>query len=136
MIGEQIKKARKLKGMSQEELAYSIEVHSNTVARWERGEINPTGKSLKKIAQVLKVPISSLDDEQLEPEQELSLAYWGEVADNIRKLMKSNDERKIAIIKPMLLDSLDIQNDRIFINQENIGHDAIANVNQKVNEKL
>ncbi len=130
MIGEQIKKARKLKGMSQEELAYSIEVHSNTVARWERGEINPTGKSLKKIAQVLKVPISSLyDDEQLEPEQGLSLAYWGEVADNIRKLMKSNDERKIAIIKSMLLDSLDIQSDRIFIKQEHIGHDAIANVN-------
>ncbi len=130
MIGEQIKKARKLKGMSQEELAYSIGVHSNTVARWERGEINPTGKSLKKIAQVLKVPISSLyDDEQLEPEQGLSLAYWGEVADNIRKLMKSNDERKIAIIKSMLLDSLDIQSDRIFIKQEHIGHDAIANVN-------
>ena len=138
MIGEKIKKARKLKGISQEELAAAVGMHTNTVARWERGELNPMGKSLQKVAQALNIPISALYDEQ-QPmhKQDLSMAYWGDVADNIRELLESNDNKeKISIIKSMLLNSLKsgdstVKTNGISIKQENIGHDAIAKVGNK-----
>lgn len=53
MIGDRIKALREQSGMSQEELAEIVEMHHNTVARWERGELTPRGTSLSKIAKGL-----------------------------------------------------------------------------------
>lgn len=53
MIGERIRELRKRMGQSQEELAYAIGMSTNTIARWERGELVPRGTSLAKIARVL-----------------------------------------------------------------------------------
>ena len=132
MIGERIKKIRKLRGISQEELADAVKMHVNTIARWERGELNPKGKSLGKVAQALSVPISELYDEQ-QPmsKNDLSLAYWGEVADNIQELLKNDDKEKVFLIKSMLLSSLNsggsvLKTNGISINQENIGENANA----------
>ena len=133
MIGEKIKKARKSRGISQEELAYAVKMHTNTIARWERGELNPKGKSLQKVAKALSVPISALydDEQELMPKQDLSLAYWGEVADNIQELLKNDDKEKVFLIKSMLLSSLNsggsvLKTNGISINQENIGENANA----------
>ena len=134
MIGERIKKARKIRGISQEELADAVEMHVNTIARWERGELNPKGKSLEKVAQALDVPIAALYDErQSIHKQDLSLAYWGEVADNIQELLKNSDKEKVSLIKSMLLSSLNsgdsaVKTNGISIKQENIGQNAITTV--------
>ena len=95
-------------------------------------------KELSKIATVLQTSVSDLCEE---PPQVLTqsvstpgLAYWGEVADNIRVLMNSGDNKKIAIIRPMLLDSLEIDEENkhedhrnIKATQTNYGRDAIMN---------
>ena len=46
VIGTQIKRLRKDLGMSQEELAEKANVHPNTIARWERDELDPRGASI------------------------------------------------------------------------------------------
>ncbi len=51
-LGKKIKKLRKGK-YTQEELAYRIEVHVNTLIRWERGDTTPTVDKLKSIADAL-----------------------------------------------------------------------------------
>ncbi|MCD4785839.1 MAG: helix-turn-helix domain-containing protein [Candidatus Eremiobacteraeota bacterium] len=56
--GEQIRKARKEMGLTQKELARLLEVHWNTVARWERNEIECRIDQMHKIAKITKKPIT------------------------------------------------------------------------------
>lgn len=60
MIGEQIKAARKAKGVSQEELAVRLGVVRQTVSKWENGMSVPDADVLIKIAELLDVPVSQL----------------------------------------------------------------------------
>lgn len=60
MIGERIKSLREELGQSQEELAHSIGMHPNTIARWERGELVPRGTSVAKLARSLNTTSSYL----------------------------------------------------------------------------
>ena len=53
MMGDRIRELRKKQGKSQEELAYSVGMSTNTIARWERGELTPRGTSLARLANVL-----------------------------------------------------------------------------------
>ena len=67
MIGERIKACREKIGISQEELAHRIGMHSNTVARWERGELDPRGTSTSKLARALNTTVGYLVGETDEP---------------------------------------------------------------------
>ena len=60
MIGENIKKFREKLGLSQEDLANKIGMHSNTIARWERDEVSPRGTSMWKLAEALNISAASL----------------------------------------------------------------------------
>lgn len=67
MVGDRIKLLREGLGQSQEELASAIDMHSNTVARWERGELAPRGTSLSKLAQALNTTTGYLLGETDDP---------------------------------------------------------------------
>ena len=67
MVGDRIKLLREGLGQSQEELASAIGMHSNTVARWERGELAPRGTSLSKLAQALDTTTAYLLGETDDP---------------------------------------------------------------------
>src|SRR5574344_2130017 len=58
-FGEQLRKAREAKGMTQQSLAEQLYVTRQTVSRWECGERYPDLLTTKKISQILDV---SLDD--------------------------------------------------------------------------
>ena len=64
-FGEQLRKAREEKGMTQQSLAEKVYVTRQTVSRWESGERYPDLVTVKKIAQVLGVDAGFLlsDDE-------------------------------------------------------------------------
>lgn len=64
-LGERIKKARKGK-YSQAELAELINVHENTLRRWELGERTPDADVIPKLAQCLGVSVSYLMGEERE----------------------------------------------------------------------
>ena len=60
MIGENIKHARKAKGLSQEELAVRLNVVRQTVSKWENDLSVPDADILMQIAGLLEVPVGRL----------------------------------------------------------------------------
>lgn len=59
-VGRTIREARKAKGMSQESLAFASGLDRSYVGGVERGERNIAILNLKRIAEALQVPVSSL----------------------------------------------------------------------------
>ena len=57
---EYLFKIRKKKGLSQAELAFLAGIAQSSLARYERGEMQPTIEVVKKIADVLNVSIEEL----------------------------------------------------------------------------
>lgn len=61
MLSENIKKIRKKKGISQDKLSKLADITHTTLAKIESGvNINPTIKTLQRIAQALNVKIDDL----------------------------------------------------------------------------
>ena len=60
MINENIKKYRKAKGLSQEELAVRLHVVRQTISKWEKGLSVPDADVLIRMAEVLDVPVSKI----------------------------------------------------------------------------
>ena len=59
-FGERVRQERKVKGLSQEELAEKAGVHRTYIGMIERGEKNITLTNIRKIASALGVSISDL----------------------------------------------------------------------------
>lgn len=57
--GSKLKDLRILKGMALEEVATMVECDPSSISLWERGERRPNVKSLRRIADFFKVPIST-----------------------------------------------------------------------------
>ncbi len=70
MLSENIKHARKAKGMSQEELAERLHVVRQTVSKWEKGLSVPDSELLVRLAETLETTVSALLDETAVPPQE------------------------------------------------------------------
>ncbi len=60
IVGENIKKHREAKGISQETLAEALSVTRQTVSSWETGRTEPDLDTLHRIAQVLEVTVEEL----------------------------------------------------------------------------
>ena len=59
-FGARVQKVRKSLSISQEELAAKLSMHRTYIGMIERGERNPTIRTLYKIAKALKVNASEL----------------------------------------------------------------------------
>ncbi len=60
MLSENIKRARKAKGLSQEELAIKLNVVRQTVSKWENGLSVPDSSMLVSLAEELDTSVSTL----------------------------------------------------------------------------
>ena len=60
MLSENIKAARKSKGLSQQELAVKLNVVRQTVSKWEQGLSVPDSDLLISLSEVLEIPVSTL----------------------------------------------------------------------------
>lgn len=60
MFSLRLASLRKAINMSQTELAQRLGVHRQSVRRWENGDTSPDVETLQRIAAILKVPISTL----------------------------------------------------------------------------
>ena len=112
MLNEVIRTLRKRRGLTQEQLAEYLGVSVMTVRRWEWGERMPDVDAIRKISQVLEVPISELLTEttkESSPEPKANrnvlpgLAYWGEVADNARLVAQGG--QNLSLIYSLLSDA-------------------------------
>lgn len=60
MLGENILKLRKSKGLSQEQLGEQVEVTRQTISNWELGETSPNPEQLKLLSKALNISIDEL----------------------------------------------------------------------------
>ena len=60
MLSENIKTARKTKGLSQEELAVKLNVVRQTISKWEQGLSVPDSDMLIALSDALATPVSAL----------------------------------------------------------------------------
>ena len=59
-LGERIRRLRDKKGWSQEEFAYACEVNRSYMGRIERGELNLTLETARRVAKGLGISVSAL----------------------------------------------------------------------------
>lgn len=60
VLGERVRKLRKERGWSQEDLAAASKLHWTYIGQVERGERNLTLQSIQSIARALKIKIAEL----------------------------------------------------------------------------
>ncbi len=68
-VGQKIRESRKLKGLSQEELADLAKVNLRTVQRIEANQNEPRGKTLNLLCEVLEI-------NKREPSEEFAKSYY------------------------------------------------------------
>jgi len=61
-LGEKLKKYRKAKGLTQEQLAETIDIDTKYLARLEKGFHNPTFNVMKKLAAALEFDLNKISD--------------------------------------------------------------------------
>ena len=60
IFGKKVRKVRKLKGLTQEELAHLSSLHSTYIGQIERGVRNPSLINIHKLVKALNVSISEI----------------------------------------------------------------------------
>lgn len=87
MIGENIRRARRAGGVSQEELAVKLHVVRQTVSKWETGISVPDADMVVRLAEALEVPVSDLLG--ISPQEEN-----GDLADTLARLNQELAEER------------------------------------------
>ena len=97
MLNENIKTARKSKGLSQEELALKLHVVRQTVSKWEQGLSVPDSDMLISISEILETPVSELLGETLTEQKPDDLkAISGKLEEiNLQFAKRKQRKRKI-----------------------------------------
>ena len=70
MLGENIRRLRKEKGFTQEELAVRLQVVRQTISKWEKNLSVPDAEMLQKISDVLETPVDELLGAAVPPESD------------------------------------------------------------------
>lgn len=83
--GKRILERRKARGLSQEELAFLIGTNQRQISRYERGENDPTGDVLVRIADTLSTTTDYLLERTDNPEPPLRSA--NDLTDDERELL-------------------------------------------------
>ena len=117
-LGEKIKQRRREKNLSQEKLGELLEVHENTIRKWEKGLSYPSAEELKRLANELETTTADLYNENYsfiknsayQDKTEIqntfpSMGYWGNLVDNAEKAAEigKNLDLIIPILKKALL---------------------------------
>ena len=101
MLNENIKRLRKLKGLSQEELAIKLNVVRQTVSKWKNGLSVPDSSMLIVLADELDISVSTLLGESVSESASDDLKIISEKLEVInlqlaKKSMNNNPELAVA----------------------------------------
>lgn len=95
MINENIKKARKAKGISQEEMAVELNVVRQTVSKWEKGLSVPDADVLIRISDLLGVSANDLLG--VNPPENTVVDFAEELAQLNEQLAVKNQEKNLFL---------------------------------------
>lgn len=94
-IADNIKRLRKIKNLSQKEVALSIEVAQGQYSLIENGKVTPTIPTLEKIAKVFEVSLSELVKENNEALDEVNLP----LLEKVKLLDQLEEDERNALLK-------------------------------------
>lgn len=83
-LSEKIIQLRKSKGMSQEQLATSLQVSRQSISKWELDEAYPDAHNLKMLANVFDVSIDYLLREELTETQTIKVEPFDRIINGIK----------------------------------------------------
>lgn len=97
MLKDNIKKIRKQKGLSQEELAIKLNVVRQTISKWEQGLSVPDSELLVSLSKALDTPVSTLLGENISEQSPDTLKEISEKLEiiNLQLAQKQEAKRKI-----------------------------------------
>ena len=118
-LGERIRRRRRELDMTQETLGSLLNVHENTIRKWEKETSSPSAKELENLSRALKTTTEYLyegiDNQNFIKSSEYqdrteisnnvpSMAYWGSLVDNAEKAAESgkNIPTIITLVKTAL----------------------------------
>ncbi len=104
-IGQIIRKIRKEKKLTLEELAFQVGTDAANLSRIECGKQNPSPDSLEKIAFSLQFPISSLYLLLEQNTESPLISRFGSISSNAEELKHARKRHDQFVTKFMLLDS-------------------------------
>ena len=93
MFNENIKKIRKEKGLSQEELAVKLNVVRQTISKWEKGLSVPDADLLISLSEILETPVSILLGKDIEAKEYVS--DKNEIAEQLSRINFQLSEKKL-----------------------------------------
>lgn len=95
MLSENIKRIRKEKGLSQEELAGKVYVVRQTISKWEQGLSVPDSVMLIVLSKALETPVSSLLGESMTKAEVDELDILAKKLEVINfKLAEENEQKR------------------------------------------
>ena len=97
-IGDNIRRIREGKGLSQKELATAIEVAATQYSRVETGKVMPALKTLIKIAKVLDITLDMLVNDNAAPIQEVTIKDKS-LFDKVRLIDELPEQDKTMILQ-------------------------------------
>ena len=103
MLNENIKQLRKLKGLSQQELAIRLHVVRQTVSKWENGLSVPDAGMLIALANELDTTVQALLGEKLEKIQENDMQILSKKLETLNLQFAKNQENKRKHIRRILI---------------------------------
>ena len=103
MLKENIKVARKAKGLTQEELADELHVVRQTISKWEQGLSVPDAEMLILISKILEIPVSTLLGESIEKKSEDEIENLSNQLAAINLSLAQSKENRRSIIRHLLI---------------------------------
>jgi len=108
-IGAKIKELRKLRGLSQKELAESVGMHQGQYSRIENRSVEPTLSTLEKICLKLKVSVSGLLNKALTIDEIKAMKLEDKLI--LIQDLEFEDRRAIEIVLDMILSGVHLKSD-------------------------
>lgn len=103
MLNENIKRLRKLKGLSQEELAIKLNVVRQTVSKWENGLSVPDSSILIVLADELDTSVSTLLGESVSESASDDLKIISEKLEVINLQLAKKSKIKVKAVRGVLI---------------------------------
>ena len=103
VLGERLKKARKDRGLTQEQLAERSGLSTRHIAKIEKGDVNPSFEVLSTLVKTLGVSFDAIFD----PASEQVKAELQEIADLYRACPEQGQRLILAAIQAMTREMMD-----------------------------
>ncbi len=101
ILGEKIRELRKMRGMSQEQLAEQMDVSRQSVSKWENGAAEPSHEKMAKLAEVFGVSVGDMRNAKLSVEDVCGTR--GGTAPKIDVSIKMSKQLKVAVLASLVI---------------------------------